>query len=91
MLWKTILLPSRPDQSSVLTGLTLGVSSGMKRDIACYRVAWDYLGEPGDLRARLAGCGLFDLGSPIIPRDIPRCCYSSASRHLVQIPPRSLI
>ena len=70
MLWNTILLPSRPDQSSVLTGLTLGISSGMKRDIACYRVAWDYLGEPGDLRARLAGCGLFDKASPIIPRDI---------------------
>jgi len=70
MLWNTILAPSRPDQSSVLTGLTLGVSSGPKRDIACYRVAWDYLGEPADIRARLAGCGLFDLGSPIIPRDI---------------------
>ncbi len=70
MMWTTILLPSRPDQSSVMPGLTLGISSGAKRDVACYRVIWEALGDQVNIRAALSGAGLFDLGSPVIPRDI---------------------
>lgn len=70
MMWTTILLPSRPDQASVMPGLTLGVSSGAKRDVACYRVIWEALGHPVDIRSALSGAGLYDLTSPVIPRDI---------------------
>lgn len=70
MMWTTILLPSRPDQASVMSGLTLGVSSGIGRDIACYRVIWESLGDRIDIRAALRGAGLYDPNSPVIPRDI---------------------
>jgi hypothetical protein len=70
MMWTTILVPSRADQSSVMSGLTLGVSSGTKRDVACYRVIWEALGERLDVRVALSGAGLYELGSPVIPRDI---------------------
>lgn len=70
MMWTTILLPTRPDQASVMPGLTLGVSSGAKRDVACYRVIWEALGDPVNIRTALSGSGLYDLNSPVIPRDI---------------------
>jgi len=70
MMWTTVLIPSQPDQVAVLSGLTLGVSSGLARDIACYRVIWEALGEQIDVRAALSGAGLYELGSPVIPRDI---------------------
>lgn len=70
MMWTTILLPSRPDQTSVMPGLTLGVSSGTKRDVACYRVIWEALGDQVNIRSALSGAGLYDLNSPVIPRDI---------------------
>lgn len=70
MMWTTILLPSRLDQSSLMSGLTLGISSGIARDVACYRVIWESLGPQIDLRAALAGTGLYDLASPVIPQDI---------------------
>lgn len=70
MMWTTILLPSRLDQSSLMSGLTMGISSGIARDVACYRVIWEFLGSQIDLRAALAGAGLYDLTSPVIPQDI---------------------
>ena len=70
MMWTTVLIPSQLDQVAVLSGLTLGISSGSGRDIACYRVIWESLGSPIDVRSALAGVGLYDINSPIIPRDI---------------------
>lgn len=70
MMWTTILIPSRLDQSSVMAGLTLGVSSGSKREVACYRVVWEALGDRIDIRSALAGAGLYADKSARIPRDI---------------------
>lgn len=70
MMWTTILLPSRPDQVAVMSGLTLGISSGIGREVACYRVIWEFLGDRIDVRAALKGIGLYDPESPVIPRDI---------------------
>ena len=70
MMWTTVLLPSRLDQSSLMSGLRLGIGSGIARDVACYRVIWEALGTRIDLRAALAGAGLYDLASPVIPQDI---------------------
>lgn len=79
MMWTTILLPSRPDQMSVMSGLTLGVSSGVRRDVACYRVIWESLGDQIDIRLALAGAGLYDLNSPVIPRDIRAAISNDAA------------
>lgn len=79
MMWTTILLPSRPDQASVMSGLTLGISSGIGRDIACYRVIWEALGDQIDIRAALRGAGLYDLDSPVIPRDIRMAIANDAA------------
>jgi transcriptional regulator with XRE-family HTH domain len=70
MMWTTILLPSRADQVAVMSGLTLGISSGIGREIACYRVVWEFLGDQIDVRAALKAIGLYDPESPVIPRDI---------------------
>lgn len=79
MMWTTVLLPSRPDQTSVMSGLTLGISSGIGRDVACYRVIWEALGDEVDLRAALAGAGLYDLNSPVIPQDIRAAISNDAT------------
>ncbi len=79
MMWTTVLLPPRPDQTSVMSGLTLGVSSGIGRDVACYRVIWEALGDQVDLRAALAGAGLYDLNSPVIPQDIRAAISNDAT------------
>lgn len=79
MMWTTVLLPSRPDQASVMSGLTLGISSGIGRDVACYRVIWEALGDQVDLRAALAGAGLYDLNSPVIPQDIRAAISNDAT------------
>ncbi len=79
MMWTTVLLPPRPDQTSVMSGLTLGVSSGIGRDVACYRVIWEALGDQVDLRAALAGAGLYDLNSPAIPQDIRAAISNDAT------------
>lgn len=70
MMWMTILLPSRPDQVAVMSGLTLGISSGIGREIACYRVVWEFLGDRIDVRAALKSIGLYDAESTIVPKDI---------------------
>lgn len=79
MMWTTVLLPSRPDQASVMSGLTLGISSGIGRDVACYRVIWEALSDQVDLRAALAGAGLYDLNSPVIPLDIRAAISNDAT------------
>ncbi|WP_243265564.1 helix-turn-helix transcriptional regulator [Sulfitobacter sp. DSM 110093] len=70
MMWTSILYPSRMDQASLMTGLSLGVSSAMSRDIACYRVVWEALGPRVDVRSEIRKCGLISLDDPSIPSDI---------------------
>ena len=80
MIWTTVLHPSESDQASVLTGLTLGVSSGMERDIACYRVVWEALGYAIDIHACLKRCGLFDVKKGAVERDILRGTSNTMKR-----------
>lgn len=42
---QTILIPSFKSRISRLNGLKIGVSSGDRRNPACTRVVWEYLGE----------------------------------------------
>lgn len=70
MIWTTVLYPAQRDQASVLTGLSLGISSAAARDIACYHVVWQPLGEDIDLRSTLKSSGLFDVDDPAISDEI---------------------
>ncbi|MEH6649374.1 MAG: helix-turn-helix transcriptional regulator [Motiliproteus sp.] len=63
-LTQTILYPTYKSRVSRLSGLRLGVSNSARRDPACVRVAYDYLGSQVDLRKALRMCGLFDDQSP---------------------------
>lgn len=58
-LTQTILYPTYKSRVSRLSGLRLGVSDSARRDPACVRVAYDYLGPHVDLRQALRMCGLF--------------------------------
>lgn len=66
MAWLTVLYPHDRDQPSLLTGLSLGITSSSQRDIACYRVILQHLGERIDMRAALGRCGLYDTDDPRI-------------------------
>ncbi|WP_323776214.1 helix-turn-helix transcriptional regulator [Leisingera sp.] len=70
MIWTTILYPAQRDQTSVLTGLSLGISSAATRDIACYHVVWEPLGQTIDLRQALKASGLFNEDDPAISDEI---------------------
>lgn len=61
MVWLTILYPHDRDQPSLLSGLTIGVTSTLSREIACYRVILQHLGREVDLKGALRQCGLYDL------------------------------
>lgn len=70
MIWTTLLYPALRDQASVLTGLSLGISSSAARDIACYHVVWEPLGEQINIRETLKSSGLFDVDDPAISEEI---------------------
>lgn len=70
MMWQCVLQPSEDDQSAVMTGLTMGVSSGMRRNICCYRTVFEYLGPQVRGREVLMAIGLFDERSDEIAPDI---------------------
>jgi transcriptional regulator with XRE-family HTH domain len=70
MMWQTTLYPAQGDQFNMLTGLTMGISSGANREIACYRAVMEFLGETIPMRKALHDCGLFDIDSAEIPDDI---------------------
>ncbi|MEH6471263.1 MAG: helix-turn-helix transcriptional regulator [Halopseudomonas sp.] len=64
-LTQTILYPTYKNRISRLSGLRLGVSDSARRDPACVRVAYDYLGPEVDLRKALRLCGLYPADSPL--------------------------
>lgn len=70
MMWHTTLYPAPGDQFNMLTGLTMGVSGGANRDIACYRAVMEFLGKKIPMRKVLHDCGLFDIDGAEIPEDI---------------------
>lgn len=66
MIWTTVFQPAEIDQFSTLAGLTLGTTSGSGREVACYRIVWEYLGRKVDLRSALGACGLHARDDPRI-------------------------
>ena len=70
MMWQSILNPVEHDQSAELTGLTMGITGGGNRDIACYRTVWEKINKNTRLRDALRLCGTFSPEDPSIPEDI---------------------
>lgn len=70
MIWNTVLNPTDNDQFSILTGLSLGVTSSNRRDIAAYRVVWERIGDDVSLRDMLLGCGVYNCDDERIRNDI---------------------
>jgi len=64
----TILLPSRRNRITRLSGLITGVSSDGARRVASARVVFDRLGERIDRRAALRRCAVLEPGD--VPRDV---------------------
>lgn len=72
MMWTTVLNPTDNDQFSIMTGLSLGITSSNRRDIAAYRVVWERLDGDASLREMLRGCGVYDYDDEQISKDIRR-------------------
>ncbi len=58
-LSQTILYPTFKNRVTRLSGLKMGVSSSDRREPACVRVVYEWLGERVDMRKALRLCGLF--------------------------------
>ena len=70
MIWQTILYPALGDQFDILAGLTMGVASNTKRDIACYRTVYEHISESTSIKSILKNCGIFDVDSDELSKDI---------------------
>ncbi|MCW8886460.1 MAG: helix-turn-helix transcriptional regulator [Motiliproteus sp.] len=69
-LTQTILYPTYKNRISRLAGLKLGVSASDRREPACARVIYEYLGQRVDLRKALKMCGLYSADSDAIDSGI---------------------
>lgn len=69
-IWQTVVYASDLQFSKILSGLTMGIASDTVRDIACYRVVYEFLGRDINTRIALRGCGTFPLDSPEISKFI---------------------
>lgn len=56
---ETIMFPAYRAKLDLLTGLTFGMTSEVRRQPFASRVVWKYLGDAPDLRAAIRGCGAF--------------------------------
>ncbi len=67
---QTILYPTFKSRVNKLSGLKLGVSASDRREPACTRVIYEYLGQRVDLRKALRLCGLYEAGSAMIDAQV---------------------
>lgn len=69
-IWQTVVYANALKYSTYLSGLTMGIATETVRDIACYRVIYEFLGTNINSRMALRGCGTFDLESREISKFI---------------------
>jgi transcriptional regulator with XRE-family HTH domain len=67
-IWQTVVYTADLKSPKYLSGLTMGVAKDSVREIACYRIIYNFLGREIDLRSALSGCGTFTLDSSEIPK-----------------------
>jgi len=70
MMWCSVFHPVDQDQFAELTGLTMGITGGGGRDIACYRIVWERIDKNIKVSDALRNCGAFAPDDPTIPEDI---------------------
>jgi len=80
-LWLSILYPYEQDQPQLLHGLTVGVTRSSGREIACYRVVLEYLGNDVDLRQAMRGCDIYGEDDERIDPEIRRRIKSDILPH----------
>lgn len=56
---ETILFPSYRKRLDVLTGMSMGVTSKVHRELFSTLIAWKYLGQNIDMKNALSKCGIF--------------------------------
>lgn len=69
-LSQTVLLPSARNRIDRLNGLKLGVSASDRREPACTRVVWEYLGSRPPRGQAYARIGLYDWQDPRLDDDL---------------------
>jgi len=69
-LSQTVLLPSARNRIDRLNGLKLGVSASDRREPACTRVVWEYLGTRPPRGRAYARIGLYDWQDPNLDDDL---------------------
>ncbi|MEH3021707.1 MAG: helix-turn-helix transcriptional regulator [Pseudomonas oryzihabitans] len=69
-LSQTVLLPSARNRIDRLNGLKLGVSASDRREPACTRVVWEYLGDRPRRGAAYGRIGLYDWQDPTLDDDL---------------------
>jgi transcriptional regulator with XRE-family HTH domain len=79
-MWHSIFNPVDSDQTAELTGLTMGITGGGHRDIACYRTVWERIDKKTRLRDALRVCGTFPTDDPSIPDDIKSAIENDISK-----------
>jgi hypothetical protein len=55
---ETILFPPYRKRLDILTGMTMGVTSKVHRELFSTLIAWKYLGQNIDMKKALASCGI---------------------------------
>lgn len=66
---ETIMFPAYRAKLDLMTGLTFGMTSEVRRQPFASRVVWKYLGDAPDLKTAIRDCGAFpDTSAKIEPR-----------------------
>ncbi|MEH6627904.1 MAG: XRE family transcriptional regulator [Motiliproteus sp.] len=78
-LTQTILYPTYKNRINRLAGLRLGVSASDRREPACARVIYEYLGQRVDLRKALKMCGLYEQDTDSVDSGIKERIKNSVS------------
>ncbi|GAB3482744.1 helix-turn-helix domain-containing protein [Marinomonas epiphytica] len=74
---QTILYPSFRNRVERLSGLRLGVSASSSRVPCCVRVVYEAIGYTMNKRTMLSLCGLYDIDSEKIDKDIRKSVLNS--------------
>ncbi len=88
-IWQTVVYTNNLKFSTYLSGLTMGIATETVRDIACYRVVYEFLGLNVNSRRALRGCKTFDYDSPEISKYIRDRVVNDIQPHETAFVPRA--
>ncbi len=70
MMWNAIFHAVDEDQSYELSGLTMGITGNIVRDIGCCRIVWERISSQCSIRTALQNCGVFARDDARMPANI---------------------